>query len=276
MERTARSSLRAQAYASVAATLLIAVSACGADPQTRNERVTTAVSQSSPSGPSSGSTGPTTGPATPAQPTAGSAGSSPATSASAALLASARSQLTAMQQSDYQHTTNVDVASGRFDYDCSGFVDYTLGQVSPAALAEIPTSASAGRPLAQDFEAFFSRVGTNDPHWSRVATVPDIRPGDVVSWLVSPDTRSRDTGHVMIAASAPEPDPQIPGAYRLQVVDAVTLPHAEDTRTDGATGLGTGWIELFVDGQGQPTGFNWQAGKQPSLPTKVAIGRLIG
>lgn len=208
--------------------------------------------------------------------TAPPATSPPATAGTAALLASAQTQLSGMRQSDYQHETAVDVATGRYDYDCSGFIDYTLGQVSPAALAEIPTTASARRALAQDFEGFFSRLGPGDPQWTRVTTVPEIRPGDVVAWLISPDTQSRDTGHVMIAATAPEADPTISGAYRLQIIDSTTSPHADDSRTNGATGLGTGWIGLAVDAQGRPTGFYWQAGREPDEPTTIAIGRLTG
>lgn len=219
---------------------------------------------------------PSTPPSPPPPGATSGADTTPATSATGALLTSAQSQLDALRQSDYQHTTKVDAAAGRFDYDCSGFVDYTLGQVAPAALAEIPASTSAGRPLAQDFEAYFSRLGAGDSHWTRVPTVTQIRPGDVVSWLVSPDVQSRDTGHVMIAASTPEPDPQISGAYRLQVIDSAASPHADDSRTNGATGLGTGWIGLSVDAQGQPNGFYWQAGKKPDLPTQVAVGRLTG
>ncbi|TKV58486.1 hypothetical protein FDO65_13100 [Nakamurella flava] len=209
-------------------------------------------------------------------PSTSSTTASPATAGTAALLASAQTQLSGMRQSDYQHETAVDAAAGRYDYDCSGFIDYTLTQVSPAALAEIPTTASAGRALAQDFEGFFSRLGAGDAHWTRVPTVPEIRPGDIVAWLVSPDTQSRDTGHVMIAATVPEPDPTISGAYRLQIIDSTTSPHADDSRTNGATGLGTGSIGLAVDAQGQPTGFYWQGGRKPDEATSIAVGRLTG
>src|SRR4051812_27845757 len=62
-----------------------------------------------------------------------------ATSPDAAPLATeARRELAAMQSSHYQHRTAVDEETGSFDYDCSGFVDYALGRVLPAALAALP------------------------------------------------------------------------------------------------------------------------------------------
>lgn len=258
--------VRAATRVAMAALVLAALPGCGADraPGSTGARGTE---------PTAATSAPSV---TQPGPSAPSSTASPATAATAALLASAQAQVNGMRQSDYQHETAVDAAAGRYDYDCSGFIDYTLRQVSPAALAEIPTTASAGRALAQDFEASFSRLGPGDPHWTRVGTVREIRPGDIVAWLVSPDTQSRDTGHVMIAATVPEPDPTISGAYRLQIIDSTTSPHADDSRTNGATGLGTGWIGLAVDSQSQPTGFYWQAGRKPDEATSIAVGRLTG
>ena len=72
------------------------------------------------------------------------------------LLDSAREQLASVKQSDYQHQTDVDTTAGRYDYDCSGLLDYTIGVVAPDALAQIPTTASAGRALAENFEGFLA------------------------------------------------------------------------------------------------------------------------
>lgn len=96
--------------------------------------------------------------------------------------------------------------------------------------------------------------------------------GDIIAWLVTPDSRSRDTGHVMVALAAPVPDPAHPGEWLVQVADSTT-PHAEDSR-HGTEGLGTGTIGLQVDNAGQPTGFYWRANlsSTPRL-THIALGQ---
>lgn len=192
------------------------------------------------------------------------------------LLVSAREQLASMKQSDYQHQTDVDTTTGRYDYDCSGLLDYTIGLVAPDALVQIPTTASAGRALAENFEGFFAGLTGEGQYWAPVATVPDLVGGDVIAWLITPDTASRDTGHVMIVVSRPVADPHNADAYLVGVIDSTTMPHAEDSRSSGQQGLGTGTIGLQTDAAGAPTGFYWKGGVVPELPTHVAMARLVG
>lgn len=192
------------------------------------------------------------------------------------LLDSAREQLASMKQSDYQHQTDVDTTAGRYDYDCSGLLDYTIGVLAPDALAQIPTTPSAGRALAENFEGFFAGLTREGRYWAPVATVPDLVGGDVIAWLITPDTASRDTGHIMIVVAPPVADPHNADAYLVEVIDSTTMPHAEDSRSSGQQGLGTGTIGLQTDGAGAPTGFYWKGGVAPEMPTHVALARLVG
>jgi hypothetical protein len=195
-------------------------------------------------------------------------------SGAAALLAEARSELAAMRSTRYQHTTDVDPATGRFFYDCSGFVDYALTKARPQAAAALSSTQPAGRPLAQNFEQYLRQLPPGGNRWwTSVHTVAQLRPGDIVSWLITPDSQSRDTGHVMIVLAVPVPDPHRAGEWLINVVDSTTSPHARDSRIGTTRGLGTGTVGLSVDQTGSPTGFYWRGGVTPHVKlTQVALG----
>src|SRR5262249_13589691 len=75
----------------------------------------------------------------------------------AALLAEVDREIAAMKRSSYTHRTHVDEASGVFEYDCSGFVNYALARSVPSALVEL-RRATVHRPLAKHFVAFLNAL----------------------------------------------------------------------------------------------------------------------
>jgi len=197
-------------------------------------------------------------------------------SGSSALLTETHRELSFMQTSRYQHRTVVDEQEGSFDFDCSGFLDYALGRALPADLAVLPTSTSQ-RPLAADIEQHLASIGEDgsvtDP-WHVVATVADLAPGDVVAWLATENSTTGDTGHVMIVTGRPVRDPGRSGQWLVSVADSTLSPHAQDSRRNGATGLGTGTIGLAVDDRGRPVAFAWRGGISTRLQTTpIALGR---
>lgn len=192
----------------------------------------------------------------------------------AALLGEVRRELAAMRTTRYQHKTEVDEASGRFFYDCSGLLDYALRHALPTAASALPTSTSV-RPLAGDIERYL-HGGLTAPidGWQAVGRVDALQSGDVVAWLATEDSTTGDTGHVMIALAAPVANPARAGEWLLPVADSTLNPHASDSRHPGDTGLGTGTIGLVTDSAGVPTAFYWQGGvsKHPK-PTEIALGQ---
>lgn len=193
----------------------------------------------------------------------------------AALLAEAQRQLRDHRESHYVHHTRVDEASGVFDYDCSGFVGYALSRAAPDALAAV-ISATRPRPLAADFEAFFASLESPRGAWSRVARASDLLPGDLIAWREPPVKRSRNTGHVMIAASAPRPSAR-PNELVVDVIDSSHSGHGRaDARIrDHENGIGTGSIILLVDDAGKPIGYRWSLSRiSIAYATDVALGRL--
>lgn len=207
----------------------------------------------------------------------------PADGGAPALVAEAVRELRAMRSTRYRHKTNVDEASGTFEFDCSGFVAYALWNVNEQALAPIPVGIK-GRARAEDFVTYFAGLSGDDEPWRRVERGGDVAPGDVVAWLRPADLTGTNTGHIAIVldrlgqAKPSKAVAAIGGARELllRVVDSTESPHADDVRGDDTmTGLGSGTIGLVVDADDVPIGYRWRGGKSPKAwSTTIAIARL--
>jgi hypothetical protein len=205
------------------------------------------------------------------------ASAAPTGEAGAALLAGeVQRELAAMRTTHYQHTTDVDEATGKFFYDCSGMLDYALGRVLPADVNALPKSTSK-RPLAGDIEHHL-HSGLSAPigGWQSLTRVDQLGPGDVVAWLATEDSTTGDTGHVMVVFAAPTQNPARADEWLVKVGDSTLNPHAHDSRHEGESGLGTGTIGLVVDDRNAATAFYWRGGvTKQSKPTEIALGRPL-
>lgn len=180
-----------------------------------------------------------------------------------------------MRQSNYSHKTRVDEASGTFEYDCSGFLDYAIERVATHAY-EAVRAARSSRPLAAAYERLLESPPPASG-WRSLSRVDGLRSGDVIAWVKPEGIESRDTGHVMIAASTPLARAGQPGEYEVVVIDSAASGHGNgDTRTaTGNSGLGTGTIVLRVNEAGAPIGYRWSTlGVSKLYETPIALGRL--
>ncbi len=187
----------------------------------------------------------------------------------ARLLAEAQRILGASKHSTYTHTTYVDEATGTFDFDCSGFVDYALGRVVPDGFAALADK----RPVAQ---TFVSVIGSTSPPapWTRVALAASLVPGDVVTWLEPPGSTSSNTGHVMVVSAMPT---RVGAEVHVPIIDSTDTPHgATDSRTPThATGIGSGAIALVTDSSGAPKAYRWSLDSgSPTVATTIRLGHL--
>lgn len=193
------------------------------------------------------------------------------------LLLEGNRELVAFRTGHYDHHVSVDEAEGRFDYDCSGFLDYALARVDPEALKWLPISSKTKkRPLAQDFFALFDEVGKKGKGpWKSVRHPRNLKPGDIVAWLKAPDNDSHNTGHVMLVRNHAFKNPELSNEILVPIIDSTMSGHSEDSRPKGQTGLGTGIIGILVDGQGRAVGYRWKGGQSKhSVETQIAFGRL--
>jgi hypothetical protein len=192
------------------------------------------------------------------------------------LLREAERELSNMRSSRYQHTTRVDEEAGDYRYDCSGFIDYALERVAPEAFAALPHRPGK-RPLAQDFVQLFEDLGAGGKpkRWRAVASPAALRPGAVLAWRKPHDIDSHNTGHVMIVAGRPRPSTSMDNELLVPVIDSTQSAHADDSRSAGETGLGSGTIGLVLDDSGAAVGYRWRGGRSRRiLYTAVAFARL--
>jgi hypothetical protein len=194
-----------------------------------------------------------------------------------------------VRYTDYRHHTEVDEATGTYIMDCSGFVSYVLKRVAPVLLGMIPKEVDQPRPRAFEYYEYF-RKPESDGCWHLIHRLPDVQRGDVIAWRhPGPIEPHEDTGHVLIVAQTPVPvwrksthrngealETVFPAhaddIYSVSVYDSSDIPHNDDTRKDGVTGVGMGEIKFRTDVDGRPTSFQFNAGDLfYSYP--IAIGR---
>jgi hypothetical protein len=192
-----------------------------------------------------------------------------------AFLREVLAEFAAMRSTRYQHTTEVNAERGEYFYDCSGLIEYALARSVPEALRALPTTSKA-RPLAVNIVWHLLRAPTypDDP-WRAVHSASELQPGDLIAWVTPRGSRSTNTGHVMVVTAAPTRSAQRCDEWLVAIVDSTSTPHAEDSRSEGSTGLGSGTVGLVVDAAGRPTAYRWRGGESPRAPrTLVALGRL--
>jgi hypothetical protein len=198
------------------------------------------------------------------------------------IAAKAESIVNTLTQTDYQHVDNIDPDAGVYDCDCNGFVSYVLSITAPRQYALVPKEAQQSRPRAFKYFNFFaSLTPESSGGWRRIDRLTDAGRGDVMAWrfpTIHPDI---DTGHVMILAESPTLDPS-GEFFAARIYDSAAKAHFDDTRMPdghpsptGKTGVGSGFINLRVDGEGRPIAYLFAPPADAEYSYRpIAIGRV--
>ncbi|MEZ0374355.1 MAG: hypothetical protein ACAI44_35035 [Candidatus Sericytochromatia bacterium] len=141
---------------------------------------------------------------------------------------------------------SVDVAAGRVEADCSGFIKAMHQKVGvefgPRSAEEIGRLVRSGK-------------GPFKP----VKHGADIRPGDILSFSLP--ERTEITGHIMMAAGEPEPilkNGKLVG-YHLRIIDSTSKAHGDDSdHGNGKSGAGNGIITVGVDRNDRINTLSWK------------------
>ena len=178
-------------------------------------------------------------------------------------------------ETQYTHAEHIVVATGVYDCDCSEFVGFVLEQIAPDHYAPIAATAPPPRPLAFDYFTFFSNLTpVSAGGWSRIDALRDALRGDIIAWRAPEIEPRQNTGHCFFVAETPVVDDS--GSFAVRAYDSAAAPHFDDTRAPGETGVGTGFINFKVDGEGRPLAF--QFGPAPDTDSfvswEIAIGRV--
>jgi hypothetical protein len=177
-----------------------------------------------------------------------------------------------LQQTDYQHTDNIDIDRGRYDCDCNGFAAFILRRSAPDHFKMIPKEPDQSRPRAFKYHDFFAGLTPESiGGWHRIELLRDARRGDIVAWRFPQIEPHHDTGHVVILAETPFAiDSTI---FSVRVYDSAVAPHFDDTRGPGEGGVGSGFLQFQVDAAGKPNAFLFGPSYEfTALP--IAIGRM--
>jgi hypothetical protein len=175
----------------------------------------------------------------------------------------------------YTHDENINVATRVYDCDCSEFVGFVLEKVAPHHYSLIAKTVPPPRPLAFDYYTFFSKLTPESTGgWKRIDALAEARRGDVIAWRAPEIEPKHNTGHCFFVGETPIANGS--GIYAVRVYDSAAAPHFNDTRSGAETGVGTGFINFQVDGEGRPVAF--QFGPSPDADSfvswEISIGRV--
>ncbi len=175
----------------------------------------------------------------------------------------------------YRHQTRVNAAAGVYETDCSGLIAFLLRKVSPEHLRALSVAPGRKKPRAVEYHEFFRAQppagAATTTGWSRVVTLAEAQPGDVLAWRHARIEPGRNTGHVVILAAAPQ---RVDDAtFRVAVVDSTGSPHDEDTRPRGSTGIGRGTMTFRVDAEGHPVAYRRNSAAE-FRAAPIEIGRM--
>jgi hypothetical protein len=98
------------------------------------------------------------------------------------IAAKAEEIVNSLTQTDYQHKDSIDPATGVYDCDCNGYVNFVLKNTAANHLARIPKETNQPRPRAFEYFAFFASM-TPKPagDWKRVDLMKDANRGDILA-----------------------------------------------------------------------------------------------
>src|SRR5262249_60192605 len=128
---------------------------------------------------------------------------------------------------------------------------------APAAGPE-PAAQAWSRPRAKPFVPFPHALPPDGAARGRpLVDARPPRPGDLIAWNRPADSKSTNTGHVMVVAG--ETGKYGRRGLRIPIFDSTAARHgAGDTRAAGSpTGVGSGTIVLLLDKEGHPKAFRW-------------------
>jgi hypothetical protein len=168
--------------------------------------------------------------------------------------------------------SHFDTSKGIYIVDCSKYVDQILQAVSPHAYMSLVNSCGVDTPNTQHYYDFFSDL-SDDPYWSKVSDVENLRPGDIIVFRYKKHRRSAMRGHVMVVMDTPI---RTADAYLVRVADSAPSPHSQDTRPAHVSGIGIGTLLLKVNPKtGRPAAYAWTASSLWKRNVTFAMARPI-
>jgi hypothetical protein len=188
------------------------------------------------------------------------------------LVEAVRQMVAGVRETSYQHHSQIDASNGIYRLDCSEFVSLILERIAPKHYLELSIEPGRPQPRAKMYFSFFDKLKL-EPRtgWRPIIKLAGVVPGDIVAWQKIGAGGRGDTGHVMIVAESAHRNQD--GTFRVRVYDSSEIPHADDSRPAGSSGVGSGSVLFRVNENGAPIAFQFN----PRLhwhSEPIAIARL--
>jgi hypothetical protein len=168
---------------------------------------------------------------------------------------------------------DLDCTAGIAATDCSGFVNDVAQAYFPKAYDSLVALAK-GRPTVGIYYRLIAQSKSNSPLLP-VASMIDLAPGDVIMWIYKGEERIKigASGHMMLVLGAS--DSLGNNQYRVLVADSADSGHDRDTRPQGQSGLGMGYIYFKTDSKAFPIGYAWSESRNYKTSSPIQLGHFV-
>ena len=129
--------------------------------------------------------------------------------------------------------------NGHYECDCSGLISSLLLLCSKNYYAQIKGNRESLK--AVDYFAL-TEEETIPIKWHQ--RIDQLSSGQCLVWKKQKIPKSGDSGHIAVALDSPVEIKE--GLWAIKVLDSSKLPHDQDSRQDGANGIGVGIMYLLV------------------------------
>jgi hypothetical protein len=168
---------------------------------------------------------------------------------------------------------DLDCTAGIAATDCSGFVNDIAQAYFPKAYHSLVVLAK-GRPTVGVYYRLIAESKTGSS-LIPVASMNDLVPGDIIMWIYQGAEREKigASGHMMLVLGAAE----LVGnnQYRVLIADSAESGHDQDTRTQGQSGLGMGYIYFRTDSKAFPIGYAWNNPRNYLTSSPIQLGHFV-
>jgi hypothetical protein len=168
---------------------------------------------------------------------------------------------------------DLDCTAGIAAIDCSGFVNNVAQAYFPEAYKAL-VNLWKSRPTVEVYYRVAAQAKADSP-FQPVSSMNNLVAGDVIMWIYKGAEREKigASGHMMLALAPAEPIGT--NQYRILIADSAESGHDQDTRTQGQSGLGMGYIYFKTDNTGFPIGYAWSEPRNYKTSAPIQLGHFV-
>ena len=171
--------------------------------------------------------------------------------------------------------------------DCSGFINALLEK--SYNLMPKDWSNNNRAYVSTYYKAINGEFTTKPKYFTKITNIYDARIGDFIVFRILPGTSGTDnTGHIMIINAKPiriapsnlsNPSNNNLHQWIINIIDQSSAHGKLDSRKNGSNGLGTGYLKIYTEVNGNLRGYSWSDSANSkyidSKTRPLVIARLV-